>query len=75
MIYDTNALASPEDDDETRKAKLSYVTMLQELLFNIQLVKTGFCHVYIKDMVQPEYEQYNRLLWSLKQMSDEEKKA
>jgi hypothetical protein len=74
MTSDIITFAEP-DDEENQKAIASYVDMLQTVMFNIHLVKSGMCNVYLKDMVQPEYEQYKRLLWSLKQMAEQEKKV
>lgn len=69
----TLAFPDDEDNEDRKKAVASYIQMIQEILFNIHLVNTGMCNVFLKDMVQPEYEQYKRLLWSLKEMADKEK--
>jgi uncharacterized protein YjiS (DUF1127 family) len=68
----SNAVLSGFADDDEDKVQYRRVfgKMFASLAFNINLVQSGFCKLYIADMNQKDYEQYTRLLWMLEQMSD-----
>jgi hypothetical protein len=57
------------DDRIKRLAIASYTKMMQEILFNIHLVKNAIYETYIKDMSPPAYEDYKNLLIVLKDMA------
>lgn len=57
----------PDDDDEIHQKSISsYVSMMQEILFNIHLVNCDMWSIYIKDMCPSEYVEYKRLITLLK---------
>jgi hypothetical protein len=68
----SNAVLSgfADDDEDMVQYRRVFGKMFASIAFNINLVQTGFCKLYIKDMNQHDFEQYKRLLWMLEQMSD-----
>lgn len=60
-----------DDDEEDYKAyRRCMKEMFDGIAFNMRLVESGLCKMYIKDMNENEFGQYRRLLSMLKNMSD-----
>jgi hypothetical protein len=67
----SSLVAEAAEDGDRRESDACYLPMYERLAFNAHLVKIGFSKMYIKDMTQPQFQEYERLLGMLKAISDE----